>query len=472
MAGMVSWHARTATGGGLAPVVPDSSAAGPLPAGTTGPAAPRLGHANRLRQSLRIAADMGGELFSGTRYGDVFSFASLLDPQPVVVTSHPEHVRSLFSADPALVPSLAGESPVRPVVGLSVLTAVGQQHRRRRKLMMPSFHGEAIVRYRAQIEEATARHLDRWTTGRAFSMAETTQAITLDVIMSGVFGIEHAADPAESRLRQVVKRTLALSVSPVARFGELLNLDREESVGPQKWVIGRLDKAMYDVIARRRAAHEPGARHDILSLLLDVRDEDGAPLTDQELRNELLTLVLAGHETTANSIAWTFERLLRTPATYDRLREVVRSGEDPDDYLEATITESMRVRPVVPLVGRRVQVPWRLGEVVAPEQSRVLVGILLLHHREDLYPDPFRFAPERFVGRKPGTHEWLPFGGGTRRCLGAALAMEELRIVVAEIARRADLVVDDPAPERAVSRNVTMIPARGGRVRATWLSPR
>ncbi len=470
MAGMVSWHARPAGGGDLAPGVPDPSPAGPLPAGTTGPAAPRTGHPHRLRQSLRVTADLGRELFAGAQQGEAFSFASLLDPQPVVVTRHPEHVRSLFGADPALVPSLAGESPVRPVVGLSVLTAVGAQHRRRRRLMMPSFHGAAIERYRTEIQEATARHLDGWSTGRAFPLAETTQAITLDVIMSGVFGIDHRADPAEARLRRVVKQTLALSVSPVARFGELVNLDREESVGPQRWVIARLDRAMYDVIARRRAVHEPGARHDILSLLLDVRDDEGAPLTDTELRNELITLVLAGHETTANSIAWTFERLLRTPATYDRLREVVRSGEDPDGYLEATITESMRVRPVVPLVGRRVQVPWRLGEVVVPAQSRLLVGILLLHHRDDLYPDPFRFAPERFVGRKPGTHEWLPFGGGTRRCLGAALAMEELRIVVAEIARRADLVVDDPAPERAISRNVTMIPARGGRVRATRLS--
>ncbi|NYI44760.1 cytochrome P450 [Nocardioides aromaticivorans] len=467
--GPVPWYVRPATGGGLDPVVPPPSEAGPLLPGTTGAAAPQHGHPNRVRQSLRIAGDLGREVFAGAELGDTFSFASLLDPRLVVMTQHPDHVRSLFTADPEVAPSLAGESPVRPVVGLSVLTAVGQQHRRRRKLMMPSFHGEAIARYREEIRDATARHLDRWTTGRAFPLAATTQAITLDVIMSGVFGIDHRADPAEARLRHVVRRTLELSTSPVARFGELLNLDREESVGPQKWVVARLDLAMYDVIARRRATHEPGARHDILSLLLDVRDEDGAPLTDRELRNELLTLVLAGHETTANTIAWTFERLLRTPAAHDRLRDVVRSGEDPDGYVEATITESMRARPVVPLIGRRVRVPWQLGDVVAPADSRVLIGILLLHHRADLYPDPFRFAPERFLGRRPGAHEWVPFGGGTRRCLGAALAMEELRIVVPEIARRADLVVDDPAPERPVSRNVTLIPARGGRVRATSL---
>lgn len=465
----VPWFPRPSTGGGLAPVVPPASEAGPLPPGSTGRPAPQTGHPHRLRQSLRITADLGRELFAGAELGDVFSFASLLDTSPVVVTQHPAHVRSFFTADPEIAPTLAGESPLRPVVGLSVLTALGEQHRRRRRLMMPSFHGEAIARYREEIREATARHLDRWRTGSPFALTDTTHAITLDVIMAGVFGIDHRAGPAEARLRHVVRSTLALSVSPLARFGELFNLDREESVGPQKWVIARLDRAMLDVIAGRRAVHEPGARHDILSLLLDVRDEDGAPLTDRELRNELLTLVLAGHETTANTIAWTFERLLRTPATHDRLRDVVRSGEDPDGYVEATITESMRVRPVVPLIGRRVKVPWRLGDVVVPAERRVLVGILLLHHRADLYPDPFRFAPERFVGRKPGAHEWVPFGGGTRRCLGAALAMEELRIVVPEIARRADLVVDDPAPERPISRNVTMIPARGGRVRATSL---
>lgn len=284
----VPWFARPSTGGGLAPVVPPASEAGPLPPGSTGRPAPQTGHPHRLRQSLRITADLGRELFAGAELGDVFSFASLLDTSPVVVTQHPAHVRSFFTADPEIAPTLAGESPLRPVVGLSVLTALGEQHRRRRRLMMPSFHGEAIARYREEIREATARHLDRWRTGSPFALTDTTHAITLDVIMAGVFGIDQ---------------------------------------------------------------------------------------------------------------------------------------------------------------------------------------ILLLHHRADLYPDPFRFAPERFVGRKPGAHEWVPFGGGTRRCLGAALAMEELRIVVPEIARRADLVVDDPAPERPISRNVTMIPARGGRVRATSLHP-
>jgi cytochrome P450 len=203
----------------------------------------------------------------------------------------------------------------------------------------------------------------------------------------------------------------------------------------------------------------------VLSLLLEARDEDGRPLTDQELRDELLTLVLAGHETTANSLAWTFERLLRTPAAYDQLRDVARSeGEDADAYVEATVYEGMRVRPVIPIIARMVKRPWQLGEYLLPAETPVAVSIVALHHREDVYPDPGLFCPERFVDRKPGTYTWVPFGGGTRRCLGAALAIAEQRLVLSAIARRTDLVAPDPTPERARQRNVTMIPRHGGRV--------
>jgi cytochrome P450 len=174
--------------------------------------------------------------------------------------------------------------------------------------------------------------------------------------------------------------------------------------------------------------------------------------------------VLAGHETTANQLAWTWERLVRSPTAHDRLRAAVRSGEGAEDYVEATLTESMRSRPVIPMTGRRVTAPWRLGSYAVPADTAVAVSILLLHHREDLYPDPFAFRPERWLGRKPGTYEWIPFGGGTRRCLGATLAMAEQRTVLETMARKLDLEAADPEPERPKHRNVTMIPARGGRV--------
>ncbi len=202
-----------------------------------------------------------------------------------------------------------------------------------------------------------------------------------------------------------------------------------------------------------------------MSLIMRARTEEGQTLTDRELRDELMTLVLAGHETTANQLAWAWERLVRTPAAHERLRDAVRSDEDATEQVEATIVEAMRSRPVIPMTGRRVTVPWRLGPYGVPADTAIAISILLVHHREDLYPDPSAFRPERWLGRKPGTYEWLPFGGGTRRCLGAALAMAEQRIVLREMARRLDIEADDPRPERPVHRNVTMIPARGGRVR-------
>jgi cytochrome P450 len=177
-----------------------------------------------------------------------------------------------------------------------------------------------------------------------------------------------------------------------------------------------------------------------------------------------MTLVLAGHETTANQLAWTWERLVRTPAAHDRLRDAVRSDQQSAEHVEAVITESMRSRPVIPMTGRRVTVPWRLGDYAVPADTAIAVSILLLHHREDLYPDPSTFRPERWIGHKPGTYEWLPFGGGTRRCLGAALAMAEQRVVLEAMVRRLDLEGTTERPERPVHRNVTMIPSRGGRV--------
>jgi len=222
------------------------------------------------------------------------------------------------------------------------------------------------------------------------------------------------------------------------------------------------------VIEERRRATNLDERGDILSLLLRATGEDGERMTDHELRDELLTLVLAGFETTANSLAWTWERLVRTPAAHERLRDAVRSDTQAAEHVEAAIIEGMRSRPVIPIIGRRVAVPWQLGEYVVPAGQGVSISILLVHHREDLYPDPFSYRPERWLdhegGRAPGTYEWLPFGGSTRRCLGAALAMAEQRVVLEAMVRRLDLEADRPEPEHAHHRNVTMIPARGARV--------
>jgi len=444
------------------------SPAGPIEAGEAAalPGPPRIPAPPAL-QMLRFNQRQIEFVFGARReYGEVFRMRSAMPGGPVV-TSHPDHVRSLFTAKPEQAPSLTGESPLVPIVGPnSVLTAVGERHMRQRRLLLPSFHGEAIERYTEMISDAAEGEISRWPVGRPFALAPRMQAITLDVIMAGIFGIEGRPERGtpEYWLRFATKRLVAASTWPLAQVAELMNMARDEAVGLTRIGLELLDRPTYAVIESRRRAEDLEERRDILSLLLQARTEDGEALSDKEVRDELLVLVLAGHETTANSLAWTWERLVRAPAAHERLREAARGGEAAAETVEATIVEGMRSRPVVPMIGRRVMVPWRLGPYAVSADTPVTMSILLLHHREDLYPEPFEFRPERWLGRRPGTYEWIPFGGGIRRCLGAALAMAEQRVVLEAMARRLDLEAEDPAPERALHRNVTMIPARGGRV--------
>jgi cytochrome P450 len=457
----------TSAADGLVGEAPPSPA-GPIDAedatGLPGPPAIPL---PRALQILRFNQRQIQFVFRARReLGEVFRMRGIVPDGPVI-TSHPDHVRSLFTAKPEQAPSLTGESPLRPIVGPnSVLTAVGPRHMRQRKLLLPSFHGEAIERYVQMISEAAEREIDRWPVGEPFALAPRMQAITLDVIMAGIFGIEGRPErgTTERGLRDAVRLLVKASTWPTAQIAELMNIGRDEAVGFTRTGLNLLDRRTYAVIADRRRAADLDERGDILSLLLQARTEEGEALTDRELRDELLTLVLAGHETTANSLAWTWERLVRTPEAYDRLRDAVRSDEDAAEHIEAVITEGMRSRPVIPIIGRRVMVPWRLGPYSVPADTPVTMSILLVHHREDVYPDPFSFRPERWLGRKPGTYEWIPFGGGIRRCLGGALAMAEQRVVLDAMVKRLDLEAEDLAPERAVHRNVTMIPARGARV--------
>jgi cytochrome P450 len=401
------------------------------------------------------------------RLGEVFRMRGIVPGGPVI-TSHPDHVKSLFTAKPDEAPSLTGESGLKPVVGESVLTMIGPPHMSRRKLLLPSFHGEAIANYRQMIIDATEREIERWPVGRPFQLAPRMQKITLDVIMAGIFGIEGTPGPGtpEYWLRQVTRTLLYASTLPIAQLGELMNIGSDEPVGIQRAGIEILDRPTYAVIRARRQAADVEDRRDILSLLISARTEEGEALTDRELRNELLTLVLAGHETTANQLAWTWERLVRNQDAHERLRDTVRTGSDEDGaaVVEQTLNESMRNRPVIPIIGRRVMVPWQLGEYGVKADTPVTMSILLLHHRDDLYPDPYSFRPDRWVGHKPGTYEWIPFGGGIRRCLGASLAMAEQRIVLDAMAKRLDLEAAQPEPEKALHRNVTMIPSRGATV--------
>ena len=452
-----------------------SNLIGQAPASPAGPvshedcvlAAPPLVPLSKYRQLLQINQRQIQYMFRwNRRLGEVFQFHGLVDDS-VVVTSHPDHVRSIFTANPELVPSLTAESPLKPIVGAnSILTSNGPRHLRQRKLLLPAFHGDAIDHYVRMITEVTEREIDRWPMHEPFQLAPRMQSITLEVIMAGILGVDGRPKEGtpEYGLRRAVQGLSRASIQPVAQVAELMNYGREDAVGFMKRAVSILDRFTYAIIAERRAADDIEERDDILSMIMRARTEDGEQMSDHELRDELLTLILAGFETTANTLAWAWERLVRAPAAYDQLRRAVRTDSDADEWVEMTIQEAMRSRPVIPIVGRRVQQPWRLGEFVVPAQTPVVMSILLVHHREDLYPDPFAFRPERWIGHKPGTYEWIPFGGGTRRCIGASLAMAEQRVVLKAMANRLDLEPDRPQPEHALHRNVTMIPKRGARV--------
>ncbi len=430
--------------------------------------------ASKLRATLRFARDpYNSALTDQGVLGGVWGMNLLANRDTFIATSHPDHIRAIFT-NAKDAPAINNESPLRLLLGKnSVLTLSGPRHLQQRKLLLPPFHGDAVANYIQMIEQITAAEIDRWQPGETFALAPRMQAVTLEVIMRGVLGIHElgAWTSPERRFREAIRTFLGLSNTPLYPLVEMTNFKSAEAKGPIKWMMDITDRELYKIIAKRRAEGEDTGRNDVFSLLLGARDEDGQPMSDVELRDELMTLILAGHETTANSLAWTFERLTRNPAAYETLKARTRGG-DPEaakHYVEATVHEGMRQRPVIAFVVRRVQKPWRFGEYVVPSNTPVALSIMGVHHRPDVYADPHVFRPERFLdadGRfeKPGTYTWIPFGGGIRRCLGATLAMAEQRIVLDAIARRVDFAITDAQGERARQRNVTSIPVDGGRV--------
>jgi cytochrome P450 len=345
-----------------------------------------------------------------------------------------------------------------------VLLLDGREHLRQRKLMLPPFHGERMRRYGELMTEVAERHVARWPDGRPFAVHRSMQAITLEVILRTVFGIEDARRVEE--LGAPLRRIL----DGLGRPAQLLALQFTSSQHPRarspwgrlRTLMAPVDAMLLDEIRARREGLGGEERDDILSLLLAARDEEGRPLTDAELRDELMTLLVAGHETTATALAWTLERIVRHPDVLARLYDEHAAGGD--EYLDAVIKETLRLRPVVPAVVRLLRAPVRFGEWLLPEGVHIGPSIYLTHRREDLYPDPTAFRPERFLERSPGTYEWLPFGGGIRRCLGASFALFEMKVVLGTILERVRLQADERASERVIRRAVTFTPAHGGRV--------
>jgi cytochrome P450 family 135 len=372
--------------------------------------------------------------------------------------ANPELVKKVFAGDARLFHAgEANASVLEPAVGPgSVLTLDEEEHLRQRKLLLPPFHGDAVRRYGDLIREITEREMESWPVGRPFALRDHTQRITLDVILRAVFGVR---DPqrfatAQRLVDEFANRSHAIVLFPVmrrrlGRFSPMVRFERARDA---------LDKFIYEEIALRRREAD-AERDDVLSLLLRATHEDGSPMSDRELRDELVTVIGAGHETTATGLAWAVERLVRTPRVLARLRESITAGEE--DYLDAVVKETLRTRPVITDVARKLTAPTEIGGYELPAGTFVLPAILVIHHRADLYPQPLEFRPERFLEGQGEGFTWIPFGGGVRRCIGAAFAQYEMRIVLRAILERADLRAADPKPERLRPRNITLAPGRG-----------
>jgi cytochrome P450 len=403
------------------------------------------------------------------RYGDAFSVTFVGFQTPLVMLSDPEAIRTLYSAREHGLPP--GRSvALMPIMGpRSVLLLEGTEHMARRKLMLGPFHGERMRAYEPVMREIIEREIEDWQIGEPFAIHPRMQAVTLEVILRAVFGV---SDPARhERLRGLLGDLLGQTSSPTLQLGILLarRFGREGPVEDLEAQTRAVDELLLAEIAERRADPATAQREDILSLLLGARFDDGSQMSDRELRDQLVTLLLAGHETTATALAWTFDLLLRTPTAYERLVAEVRAGTD-DKYLRAVIAEGLRLRPVVPLAGRRLASELRVNGYTLPAGTDVTPAIWLAHTRADVYPNPRAFRPERFLDNPPATYSWIPFGGGVRRCLGAAFAEFEMRVVLAAILRRYDLRAASRRPERIARRNITFSPKRGTRVVA--MSPR
>ncbi|MBK6530689.1 MAG: cytochrome P450 [Deltaproteobacteria bacterium] len=414
------------------------------------------------------------------RYGETFTLHLGALP-PMVILSNPEHVREVFASAGDDMHGGKIAQALRPFLGeRSVIVLDGAPHRTMRKLVMPPFHGERMHAYGRDMVELTHASIDRWPVGREFPIHEPLQGITLDVILRTVYGVDDAAE--RERLGAQLTRLTHLASWPPMLLPQV-----QRDLGPwSPW--GRFvregqaaDASLLGAIARRRREGADG-RTDILSMLLGVRDEDGRGLDDQDLRDQLVTLLVAGHETTATALAWTLRWVLSLPAVRDRLLSELhaaqRSGPlTPEriarlEYLDATVREGLRLQPVIPLVGRVLQQPMRFAGYDLPAGVALAPSVHLVHQNPSLYENPSRFEPERFLGRQYKAHEWIPFGGGIRKCVGMAFALYEMKMVLATVLSRVWLRTAPGYAPRAVRRSITLTPSQGMPVIVDAVLPR
>jgi cytochrome P450 family 135 len=395
------------------------------------------------------------------RYGDMFTLRIAYEGKWVMLAD-PEAVKQVFTGDPRVFHAGEGNKILAPILGRnSILVLDEKPHIGQRKLLLPPFHGARMQGYEQTMSEIATREIESWPTGVPYKLRPRMQAMTLEIILRTVFGVREGEKLAE--LREALREFLDLSTDPRMLLPLiLLGPNRVRRFPPFRRRIDRVDALIYREIAERRRADDLEERDDILSMLVGARHEDGSPMSDEEMRDELLTLLVAGHETTATSLSWAMERLVRHPEKLERLRGEVSAGAE--EYLTATIQETLRLRPVISIVIRRLTEPVEIGGYELPAGVSVTPSVYLVHRNPEIYPEPDRFLPERFIDNPPGTYTWIPFGGGVRRCLGASFAQFEMAVVLRELVKRYEIRPVNPKPERVFRRAITETPRHNAEV--------
>lgn len=399
------------------------------------------------------------------RYGNITRLRIYPD-RSVVHLANVEHIRAVFGGPPSIFHAGEGNTILKPVLGEhSVLLTDEEVHRRARRLIMPAFNNAALRSYREMITDIAVAEVERWPTDRPFPSHARTQALTLEVILHVVFGITDG--PRLGELRRLLGRIVYLH--PIDIIGWYLPaLQRFGRWRRYALLQRRVDELIYAEIAQRRNTEDLGERRDVLSRLLTISaaQADGSdPLTDVELRDQLITLLLAGHETTATALAWTLHELARTP---EQLATATRAADEGDEkHLEAVVKESLRLHPVVFEVARKLTQDIQIGNYRIPAGHTVMPSIALVQNDPEHHPDPALFRPERFLGSRPPAGTWFPFGGGVRRCLGAGFTLLESTIVLQAVLTRYHVHPDRRRPEPPKARNITMVPSRGARIAVT-----
>jgi cytochrome P450 family 135 len=448
-----------------APAAPSRSRSAPAGSGAAGrttrglPPGPPLPRAIQtaiwFRNAQRVLATCRA------RYGHTFTLKIAYEGTWVFVT-RPEDIKKVFTADPAHLHAGEANRILLPVVGPQSLLLLDEgDHLEHRRLLLPPFHGQRMKAYGESMAEIAAAEIETWPLGEPYKLRPRMQEVTLEIILRTVFGVREGERLAA--LRTELRRLLDLVTSPRnAIFLIALGPEKISNFKPFQKVLDRVDRLIHAEIADHRDAGDLEDRDDILSLMLQARHEDGSPMSDAELRDELVTLLVAGHETTANALAWAVERLVRHPAKLERLAAEVEAGEDA--YMKAVVQETLRLRPVISLVNRTLKAPFEVAGYELPQGAKVAPCIYLVHRDPEIYPDPDAFKPERFIDDPPGTYTWIPFGGGTRRCIGGAFAQFEMEVVLRELVARRTLSPTRHRDERVLRRAITETPRHDAEV--------